>query len=112
MQTDMNSYALQLVHVQEFACLLDLEERRDLVLWVLENEYRNTSFDDRFMAMMTALPEQSCDDVIIIETEEIPHGFSKNFGGCSNTPQLSLNCSVCGVAITDVLCLHCKSDGE
>jgi len=112
MITDMNSYTLQLVHVQEFACLRDLEERRDLVLWVLEQEYPYSSFDERFLCMMGALPEKSCDDVIILEFDEIPYDFPKKRGGRSNTPQLSLNCSVCGVAVTDVLCLHCQSDGQ
>jgi len=97
MITDMNSYALQLVHVQEFACLLDLEERRDLVLWVLEQEYPSATIEERFLAMMRALP-----------IEVAP----AHFGGCSNTPQLSLNCSVCGVEIDKVICLHCQSDGQ
>jgi len=72
MITDMNSYTLQLVHAQQFACLRDLEERRDLVLWVLEQEYPYSSFDERFLAMMNALPAQSCDDVIVLEFDEIP----------------------------------------
>jgi len=96
MVTDMNSYTLQLIHVQEFACLLDLEDRRDLVLWVLEQEYPSATIEERFLAMVAALP---------IELETI------NFGGCSNTPQVSLNCSVCGVEISEVLCLHCQNDG-
>ena len=97
MLTDMNSYTLQLVHVQEFACLLDLEERRDLVLWVLEQEYPSATIEERFLAMVAALP---------IELETI------NFGGCSNTHQVFSHCSVCGVVVTDILCLHCQSDGQ
>ena len=97
MLTDMNSYALQLVHVQEFACLRDLEERRDLVLWVLEQEYPYATRNERYNAMMCALPIE---------------GDTFDFGGRSNTPQLITKCACCGVAITDVLCLHCQSDGQ
>ena len=97
MITDMNSYALQLVHVQEFACLLDLEERRDLVLWVLEQEYPCATIEERFLAMMRAVPSFEVD--------------TSDLGGYSNTPQLLTKCTCCGVAVTDVLCLHCQNDG-
>ena len=96
MVTDMNSYTLQLVHVQQFACLRDLEERRDLVLWVLEQEYPSATIEERFLAMMRALP---------IEVN------TSNLGGCSNTPQLSLNCPVCGIVLVENWNLHCQSDG-
>jgi len=96
MITDMNSYALQLVHVQEFACLLDLEERRDLVLWVLEQEYPSATVEERFLAMVAALP-----------VEVAP----AHFGGCSNTLQLSLNCPVCGSVLTENWSLDCQNDG-
>jgi len=97
MITDMNSYTLQLVHVQEFACLRDLEERRDLVLWVLEQEYPTATVEERFLAMVAALP---------IELETV------NFGGCSKTLQLSLDCPVCGIILAENWSLHCQSDGQ
>ena len=97
MLTDMNSYTLQLVHVQEFACLRDLEERRDLVLWVLEQEYPSATIEERFLVMMRALPNEIA---------------PAHLGGCSNTPQLLTKCTCCGVAVTDVLCLYCQSDGQ
>ena len=97
MVTDMNSYTLRLVHVQEFACLRDLEERRDLVLWVLEQEYPSATVEERFLAMMRALP-------IEVDTSD--------FGGCSNTLQLFSTCSCCGATIERVLCSICENDGE
>jgi hypothetical protein len=66
MITDMNSYALQLVHVQEFACLRDLEERRDLVLWVLKNEYPYASDDERYDTMLMVLPLPGISDRITV----------------------------------------------
>jgi len=97
MVMDLNSYALELVHVQKFGLYLSLEERRDTVLWVLEQEYPDATVEERFLAMLATLP---------IELETI------NFGGCSNTPQLLTKCTCCGVAVTDVLCLHCQSDSQ
>ena len=97
MLTDMNSYTLQLIHVQQFACLLDLEERRDLVLWVLEQEYPNATIEERFLAMMRALPVE-------VDTSDL--------GGCSNTPQLFSTCACCGVEIERTICSICESDGE
>ena len=98
MVTDMNSYALQLVQLHGFACLRASEERRDLVLWVLEQEYPYATVEERFEAMMRA--------VLPIEDD------TSDLGGCSNTLQLVTKCACCGVAITDVLCLHCQSDGQ
>ena len=65
MVTDMNSYALQLVNVQNFACLCDLEERRDLVSWVLKNEYPHATDDERYTVMMSVLPEIELWDQIL-----------------------------------------------
>jgi len=97
MLTDMNSYTLQLVHVQQFACLLDLEERRDLVLWVLEQEYPSATIEERFLAMMRALP-------IEVDTSDL--------GRRSNTLQLFSTCSCCGATIERVLCSICENGGE
>jgi len=36
---------------------------------------------------------------------------TSDLGGRSNTPQLLTKCTCCGVAVTDVLCLHCQNDG-
>jgi len=73
MFSELRVYALELVTLQEFACLLDLEERRDRLLWVLEQEFPDCTHDDRFEAMLMALPFKDESDVIILEFEEIPH---------------------------------------
>jgi len=65
MVTDLNSYALQLVHVQKFGMCLDLEERRDTVLWVLEQEY-----PDAAGQILKKVAPQSSNDVIIIAGAE------------------------------------------
>ena len=72
MVTDMNSYALQLVNVQNFACLCDLEERRDLVSWVLKNEYPHATDDERYTVMMSVLPALDVLDFIAIEDGGFP----------------------------------------
>ena len=66
MITDIYSYTLQLVHVQQFACLLDFEERRNLVLWVLASEYPSHGSEVRYDAMLAALPMPGLEDRIVV----------------------------------------------
>ena len=73
MFSELNVYAVELATIQEFGCLLDLEERRDRLLWVLEQEFPDCTYDNRFEAMLMALPFKDESDVIILEFEEIPY---------------------------------------
>ena len=56
MITELTEYVEGLVWEKQFGCCLDLEERRDLVSWVLEQEFPEESPDDRLQAMLHVLP--------------------------------------------------------
>ena len=56
MTTELTEYVEKLVWEEQFGCCLDLEERRDLVSWVLEQEFPEESSDDRLTAMFHVLP--------------------------------------------------------
>jgi len=56
MITELTEYVEELVWERQFGCCLDLEERRDLVSWVLEQEFPEESSDDRLAAMLHVLP--------------------------------------------------------
>ena len=73
MFSELCMYALELATVQEFGCVLDLEKRRDKLLWVLEQEFPECTYDDRFEAMLMALPFKDDSDVIVLEFDEIPY---------------------------------------
>jgi len=56
MISELTVYVEELVWDRQFGCCLDLEERRDKVIWILEQEFPEESIDDRLAAMLHVLP--------------------------------------------------------
>jgi len=82
--SDLEYYAWRLVVWDQYGCCLDLEVRRDKVLWILEQEFPEVSSDERYNVMMRRLPDE-CE---------------RREGGYSNTPQVLEALDVGGKNVT------------
>ena len=73
MITELTVYVEELVWDRQFGCCLDLEERRDKVIWILEQEFPEESSDDRLTAMFHVLPnDMEVMDYIELDDGEFP----------------------------------------